>query len=425
MRRLGKVEEEYKSVSFKFGILMLRTKKGLNLLDKLARVKITKPLAWIMLYLMPIAAAAALFLILGTISIYLSPQGADVAQYVRSLTPLANLLFPGINPYLPIVYGWIALIVAIVAHEAAHGIVAKSLNLPVKSAGLLFFLVIPIGAFVEVDDKQLRAARARDAGRVLAAGSGINFIIGLISLALLIISVASMVPIVKGAAITAVAEGSYPAYTAGIKPGDFITAINNTPITDLSVIRDDSTFKPGQSVNLTIWRNGEVIQLRNVTLGKAIVLDTRTNETSTYAFLGVQQASYDELQQRVSVYSNSFLRFPFAYVCIPTLPRCQQFVPFADTWIGFYESPQLGPALPIIANTFFWMWFINFNLAIFNSLPIYPMDGGQAFETAIRSVGRGRISDEIARRITTGVTLLVATMILFVVAGPYINGFIV
>ena len=51
--------QKYKPVSRWFVFFMLRTRKGLGLMDKLGRWRISKPLAWVMLYLMPIVSGAA------------------------------------------------------------------------------------------------------------------------------------------------------------------------------------------------------------------------------------------------------------------------------------------------------------------------------------------------------------------------------
>ena len=96
-------------------------------------------------------------------------------------------------------------------------------------------------------------------------------------------------------------------------------------------------------------------------------------------------------------------------------------MPFSDTLSGFYTSP-LGALTPAVTSSLYWMFFVNFNLAIFNSLPIYPMDGGQAFESFLRGAGRGRISDVLARRVTTGVTMAIFIALFVVIAGPYITG---
>jgi len=420
--------QKYKPVSRYFIFFMLRTRKGLSLMDKLGKWRVSKPLAWVMLYLMPVAGAVALYVIIEVLGIYLSPAGAAVASNIRTISPLANFLLPGINPYLPLSV-WLAVIVAVVIHEAAHGIVARSLGLPVKSAGVLLLLFLPIGAFVEVDDKQLKQSRSRDSLRVLAAGSGINFIVGMACILLLILTVSAMVPAAKGAAIVGVVPDSpslhSPAYLAGIKSGDFVVAINNSPVTDLGVLRNGS-FSVGEKINVTIWRNGQTMTLHNVVLSNYTV--TTVNETSgqsttvTYPFLGVDEASYSQLQATSSSYATAYKSSPLAYLGeIPTFTRFELSIPFSDALSGFYTSP-LGSLTPAVTSSLFWMFFVNFNLAIFNSLPIYPMDGGQAFENFLRGAGGGRISDELARRVTTGVTLAIFFALFILIAGPYISG---
>ncbi|HYR04030.1 MAG TPA: hypothetical protein VEO75_01465, partial [Nitrososphaerales archaeon] len=141
----GTDDQKYKPISRWFVFFMLRTRKGLGLMDKLGRWRISKPLAWVMLYLMPIAGAVALYFIIQLVALYLSPVGAQLASTVRTISPLANFLLPGINPYLPLSV-WLAVIIAVVIHEAAHGIVARSLGLPIKSAGVLLLGPLPIGA---------------------------------------------------------------------------------------------------------------------------------------------------------------------------------------------------------------------------------------------------------------------------------------
>lgn len=409
---------------------MIRTKRGLSLMDKLGAKTITKPLAWFMLYLMPVAGAVALFFIAQIVAVYFfSPQGAAYASYVRTISPLANLLLPGINPYLPLSV-WVAVIIAVVIHEASHGIVARSLGLPVKSAGVLLLLFIPIGAFVEVDDRLLKDARSRDSLRVLAAGSGINFILGAVSLILLVLLVGSMVPAAPGVAITGVQQNQ-PAYQAGIRPGDVITAANGHPVGEIGTVTSiegqavshmNSSFTPGEIINITVWRGGQTLTIQGVKLGQITYQDTKTNQNFTYAFLGVDTIDSNGLRGVTYTYANAYKQNPLLYLAwIPTFPRFESSIPFSDYLSAFYTSP-LGPLTTVAASTLYWLFFVNFNLAIFNSLPIYPMDGGQAFESFLRGVGRGKISEELARRVTTGVTLTIFLALFLVIAGPYITG---
>ena len=134
-------EEEYKRVTFSYGVLMLRTRRGLALMDRFGKFRITKPLAWFMLYLWPVSAALILYVILKELSgLSCLRREPSSLGYVRTISPTANLLLPGLNPYVPIVYGWIAIVVAVVIHEASHGIVARSLGMRVKSAGIAVLL---------------------------------------------------------------------------------------------------------------------------------------------------------------------------------------------------------------------------------------------------------------------------------------------
>jgi membrane-associated protease RseP (regulator of RpoE activity) len=420
------LQEDYKRITFNYGIVMLRTRKGLSLMDSLGKRRITKPLAWLMLYLMPVSGGIALFLILEELSVYLSPRGGEVVTYVRTISPLANLLLPGINPYVPIVYGWIGIVVAVVIHEASHGIVARSLGLRVKTAGIIFFLIIPLGAFVEIDEKEMREVSVSKSLRVLAAGSGINFIVGLACLVLLIGSVASMVPLANGSAIVGVDQGTAsspsPAWGAGIRPGDFIVAIDNVSNNDLGALN----LQPFQVVNITVWHDGTTTVSPNVKLGEVIVENTQTHQNTDKPYLGVTYIPYQQLKSTTSSYVTEYSRSAtgfIEYVIPPAFPGVALSIPFSDQLKIFYTSP-LGVATNAVQNLLFWIFFVNFNLAIFNNLPIYPMDGGQALERFLVGIGRGRIDDDLARRIATGVTFVLVFVLLAVIVGPYITAYL-
>jgi hypothetical protein len=411
--------EGYKRFEFHYGIVLLRTRRFQSIMDRLGANRISKPAGWFLLYLMPIAAGLAFYLFLSELGVLLSPRGAAVASYVRTLSPLANLGLPGINPYLPIVDGWIALVIAMIIHEGAHGIVARSLGLPVKASGLLFFLFVPIGAFVDVDENALKAAQNSYAGRVLAAGAGINLVVGLICLLVLLATVGAFVPATSGAGIVSVGAGT-PAYNAGVRPGDMITQFNGVNVSNLdSVLGPNTTLKAGQSVNITVYRSGQVLHFNNVQLACCNIIENlQTKQNITYPYIGVEQVSGSDLSSIVSQYASP-LRNLWQYVCIPTLPACQTRVPFSDSLGHFYTSPLGSEGAPF-ATLVYWIFFLNFNLAIFNALPIYPLDGGQAFLVAVKALGRGKLSEKRVMQVTAVATFAVLALILSVLAGPYL-----
>ncbi|HZW85016.1 MAG TPA: site-2 protease family protein [Nitrososphaerales archaeon] len=415
------MEEEYKRIDFQYGIIMVRTKRFQSLMDRLGRNRISKPLAWALLYLMPVAGGIGLFIFLTQVAIFFSPVVHQVGVVVRSVSPLAYLGLPGVNPYLPIVDGWAALIVAMVIHEGAHGVVARSLGFPVKTSGLLFFLFVPIGAFVEVDEKALASARARDSGRILAAGAGVNFVLGVICLLLLFSVVSSMSPGANGLAVTQVdtaisvnnATVPTPAARAGIQPGDFILAVNGIHYTDPGVIPGAPWYKPNQVINISVWRAGNEFTVKNVTL-----LANPAN--SSLGFLGIHDESSSDLTAKVATYTGSFFTRPILYLCIPTFPSCQGLAPFSDQQAIFYTSPYGSWTIPI-ANLLYWFFFLNFNLAIFNALPIYPLDGGQAFKAGLKGLAGPRLSEKTAVRLTALTTLAVVAMVVTLPLASYLN----
>jgi membrane-associated protease RseP (regulator of RpoE activity) len=408
----------YKRFESYYGIInLVRTRRFQAMMDRLGSNRISRPTGWVLLYAMPVAAGLGFFLFLSEFGILLSPKGPAVATYIRSLSPLANLGLPGINPYLPIVDGWIALVIAMIIHEGAHGIVARSLGLPVKSSGLLFFIIVPIGAFVDVDETAIKTSRPSYSGRVLAAGAGINLLVGMMCLLLLFGLVSTMGPAVDGVAVTGTYPG-YPAANAGIRSGDFIVAVNGIHYDDTSALEVAPWYQVGNNITVSIWRNG-VISNYSVTLASLKYNNTQTGQISYKPFLGVQDIGYPALQGLVSSYVGSFTTRPALYLCIPTLPACQSQVPFSDTMSPFYTS-SLGSWLVPLSTLLYWVFFLNFNLAIFNALPIYPLDGGQAFMVGLKALGKGRFSETTLMRVTSVATLAVLALILGVLASPYL-----
>jgi membrane-associated protease RseP (regulator of RpoE activity) len=64
----------------------------------------------------------------------------------------------------------------------------------------------------------------------------------------------------------------------------------------------------------------------------------------------------------------------------------------------------------------FWIWFINFNVAIFNALPIGPLDGGQWYGSLIAS----RTKKETGIAINNLITYAMVVVVLMVLLLPYI-----
>ena len=146
------VETEKKEpgrIEFSFPMLTVRTRLFSGIFDRIGSLRASRLISWVALVIVPIVAVIGLYLLSSSLFTLLwTPVAREVT---RELNPASYLLLPGINPILPFLYGWLAIVCAVVIHEGAHGIIARNRGLNVKSSGLLFFLIIPIGAFVDVE----------------------------------------------------------------------------------------------------------------------------------------------------------------------------------------------------------------------------------------------------------------------------------
>lgn len=401
---------------FSFPFLIIKTEKGVSLLDSISKTWIARKSGWIFIIFLPILAAITIYFTLSSIiNIFSNPA---VGQVIRELGPAINLPWPGINPYLPIVYGWIALFVGMIVHEVAHGVQARVAGVPVKFVGIILLIFLPIGAFVELDDKELEKAGLKKSTKSLAAGPGTNFVTSVVSLALLLLIASSLQPIVDGVLITQMDKDG-PAYNAGIMPGDIIISINGQTTNTLeSFVRViEPYYRPGENLTLTIVRDQARILNFTFTLGV-------NPENKSRGYMGIY--NYLSFRDVLEGYNSVIFRFPsrevMLYMVIPTLPWASASIPFSEMLYKYYYSTSfLGTNYHYIMNLLYWIWFLNFNLAIFNALPIYPLDGGIVFKFLCKRTLASRIGDKGINIIVYTLTLLLVGLIALMIAAPYIS----
>ncbi len=386
-------------------MLIIRTKRFSSVFEKLGRLRGARYVSWVFLLLVPFVAGVALYLIVnGVIGLLMHPA---VGQVIRELGPGSILLLPGINPMLPIVYGWIAIVLAVVVHEGAHGVIARNVGLKVKSSGLLFFLIVPIGAFVDVDEEQIKKAKPRHSLRVMAAGVGSNILVGAVCLIGLLLIVGSLTPIINGVYISDVTQGM-PAQTAGLMPKDVLVSVDNIKVntsTELRAILDNKAA--GDLLQMTVAR-GDKWQYQYSTTVNLTVSENRT-------VMGIMGGGLltKETLENYQTFSVDRLAL---YIVPPTL--ASGVIPFSDSLAPFYSSPI--PYWQILANVLFWVWFVNFNLAIFNALPIYPLDGGRIFNITLKKFEGKRLSEKTVYLTTIGMTTVCVILVLLGIVLPFI-----
>jgi membrane-associated protease RseP (regulator of RpoE activity) len=399
-------DSEQRRFEFNFPIFMVRTKLFSGVFDRLGAFRFSRWLSWGALVIVPVVAGIGLYLLINGLVVFLwSPAAVDAA---REAGPAAYLLLPGINPYLPVLYGLFAIFCAIVIHEGAHGIAARSLGLKVKSSGLLFLLFVPIGAFVDVNEEELKKASGKVSSRVLASGVGGNLVLGAVCLISVLLIVGGLAPVVNGVYVANVSEGM-PAEAAGLLPEDVLVSVDGVMINgteDLRLLLDSKSS--GDLVEVTVAR-GDRWQNRYST-----VVNLTVSDNQTVMGIGVRDLMTDQrLRNYLTLTPQSFMLYIIPPAFFPS------FVPFSDMLNPFYES-WLGPAWAVYANVLFWIWFVNVNVAVFNALPIYPLDGGRIFKIALQKIIRRKNSEKIATTITAAVTAALVMVLVLIIALPFL-----
>src|SRR5581483_1648290 len=210
---------------------------------------------------------------------------------------------PGVNPLIPVGYGLVALLVALVIHEGSHGVMAYVGRMRVKALGLLV-LVIPVGAFVEPEEEDLLRATSREKNRVFAAGPTSNIFLALAAGSILSFVLLSGMTIANdghGVVIGTVEPGS-GAEAAGLRQGDVLTRVDGVTIVSRADYIDVmNKTHAGQTIPIELLRDGKTVQTTAVLTDKYDYVQKRAPQSNTddnkgKGFLGVSGIGLDALQ---------------------------------------------------------------------------------------------------------------------------------
>jgi membrane-associated protease RseP (regulator of RpoE activity) len=396
--------------------LMIKTQRGRWLLDWFAKAR----------KLFDYSAGFGVYLtgvIMFFMSLLLVVQLYFLFQVPVESTPSPRLILgiPGINPIIPVGFGVIALIFAVVVHEFSHGILARVHNLRVQTMGLLFFIV-PIGAFVEPDETELRAAPRRQRLKVFGAGPTSNLFFAIVFGMVFSMAIMSGAAAIPGVPIQGV-EQDGPAFRAGIAPGSILTDMNGQALQNASDFSDRmDSVRPGENVLLST-HTGETYQLTaescTQTYGYDYCKDNGRDDPDNESVLGVRIVTPPpDVVQYALAHPFKDWRNTLYYVGLPFQALRGEF-PLVPPYTQFYETPFDQGTFWFLANLFYWLFWINLMLGLTNALPIVPLDGGHMFRDFVgglhekmRPNATPERRDQVVKRVSLTVTFILLGLIL-------------
>ncbi len=262
-------------------------------------------------------------------------------------------VIPGIDlPNSPIsvpLHAWLSFVIILIVHEASHGFVIRKLGMKLKSYGLLLFGFLPIGAFVEPDEKELKKLEQknpRDALRMYAAGPSSNlyfFLVGGLILSL-------FGGMIVGPLIDPTLNQIHLNSVSGVQVREVVDKITvcgtefDTPAKGVLLAGDQITKVDGNGVQ-TIQQYSNAVREKEkytLTILRDNVEKEFTFEPNTLGRLGITVQDIPNTN-----YTPPEWYFPFIQVA------------------GF------------IASFTGWLILLNFLVATANFIPVDPFDGGK------------------------------------------------
>ncbi len=300
---------------------ILRTEKTVGVFDKIASAAPS---------ILKVLSDTGIALGFGMMAfaLYILSKNLGVYLFAPSQVGPQNIVIPlviGVTirfEHLP--YMLFALGIVLVTHEGMHGLIARLEKIRIKSTGLFLFYIFP-GGFVEPDEEEFKKASSRAKARVAAGGSFANLVVGLL-VVLLMLGIFSTT---EAGVIVIETDGK-----GDLEVNDVIYSVNGVPV------NRNTLFK-------------------NISASDIIIIQT-SKGNFTYS-----------LKKPINM--------PLAWILGELGVRRVDYY-FPMKWR--INSPAAEYTL---YRVFSWTQLIAINVAIFNMMPVYFLDGSLLISALLES----------------------------------------
>jgi len=335
----------------------------------------------------------------------------------------------------------IVLGILIFFHEFGHFVIARLFRVGVEKFSLGFgprligktigitdyrLSLVPLGGYVkmvgeepdeDLDPQQIPISFTHKhvLKRILIVFAGPFFNILLAVLIFWVIAFSSGIMILKPS-IGSIKDGS-PAFLAGFKPGDLVTAIDGVPVETWEAMADRITRSNGKPLDITVERSEGPVVLRATP--ESIKSKNILGEDIKRYVIGIGTAG-ETLSKKLTFFqaAGESLRQTYGIVQLMVMIVAKLITGdiSMDTVGGPIMIAQMAgdQAKAGISSLFQFIAVISVNLAIINLLPIPVLDGGHLLFFAIEAL-KGRPVNLKVREIAQQVGMVILIMLMILV----------
>jgi regulator of sigma E protease len=288
----------------------------------------------------------------------------------------------------------------ITVQEFGFGLPPRLWGYKAKNGVIYSINWIPFGAFVKMLGEEDPTAPGSFASKprlvraiVLAAGSGMNFLLAVVAFAMVFIVGLPGITPDSPVAIAEVAPAS-PAQAAGLQAGDQIISVDGTPV-NVQSFRDATQAHVDQAMNLQVKRGDQTIPT---------TLTPRSNPPEGQGAIGIVISGGLIHLNPVAALGQGFVqtvRVIGLTLSVPKMLLEGTISPADARLVGLVGMAQETSAtVSYVADTGFWypLFFLtglfSAGLSIANMLPIPALDGGRLFFVILEWIRGRRIPPE-------------------------------